>query len=191
MTTGRPAGERAPGSPQVGSETGDRRAGRLLAFGLVLVVACGPPTSAQSTARPSSTPFPLPTLAAREVARGRAIYLQHCATCHGADAQGAPDWQQPDARGDLPAPPHDDTGHTWRHSDAQLQEIIRDGLRDPFNKTLELTMPSFGTELNELEIGDLIAYFKSLWSTDQRQFQEQQSRRPPIPIPSPSLEGGR
>jgi hypothetical protein len=35
-----------------------------------------------------------------------------------------PDWQQPDARGDLPAPPHDNAGHTWRHSDAQLSEII-------------------------------------------------------------------
>ncbi len=120
------------------------------------------------------------------------MFVQYCASCHGVDAQGAPDWQQPDARGDLPAPPHDDTGHTWRHSDAQLVEIIRGGLRDQFNKTPELTMPPFqADQLSDQQIRDVIAYFKSLWSPEHRQFQEEQNPRPPIPMPSPNAERGR
>jgi len=95
-------------------------------------------------------------------------------------------------RRDLPAPPHDDTGHTWRHSDAQLSEIIRGGLRDQFNKTPDLTMPPFKTDqLSDQEISDVVAYFKSLWSLEHRQFQEEQNRRPPIPMPSPNAAGGR
>ena len=188
---GRAAGT-CPPDPRVGNETVYRGTSRALALGLLLVVACGPATSAQPAARPSPTPVPLPTLDPSQVARGREVFVQHCASCHGSDAQGAPDWQQPDARGDLPAPPHDDTGHTWRHSDAHLSEIIRGGLRDQFNKTPELTMPPFQTgQLSDEEIGDVIAYFKSLWSPEHRQFQEEQNRRLPIPMPSPNAEGGR
>ena len=143
------------------------------ATGLFLVIACGPATSAQPTVRASPTPVPVPTLDPGHVTRGREVYVERCASCHGADAQGAPDWQQHDARGDLPPPPHDDTGHTWRHPDAQLTEIIRDGLRDQFNKTPELTMPPFGPDqLTDQDIANVIAYFKSLWSPEHRQFQQ-------------------
>jgi mono/diheme cytochrome c family protein len=189
---GRAAGTCPPDPPQVGSDTVHRRASRSLALGLLLVVACGPATSGQPAARSSPTAVPLPTLDLGQVSRGREVFVQHCASCHGSDAQGAADWQQPDARGDLPAPPHDDTGHTWRHSDAQLSEIIRGGLRDQFNKTPELTMPPFQTDqLSDQEIGDVVAYFKSLWFSEHRQFQEEQNRRPPIPMPSPNAAGGR
>ena len=187
----------APGAhladpPQVGGEAVHRRASSSLALGLLLVVACGPAISPQPAARPSPTPVPVPTLDLGQVSRGREVFVQHCASCHGSDAQGAPDWQQPDARGDLPAPPHDDTGHTWRHSDAQLSEIIRGGLRDQFNKTPELTMPPFKTDqLSDREIGDVVAYFKSLWSPEHRQFQAEQNRRLPIPMPPPNAAGGR
>lgn len=97
------------------------------------------------------------------------------------NAEGASNWERPDARGNLPPPPHDDTGHTWRHSDAQLAEIIRDGLRDPFNTTPELTMPPFRDRLDDDEIAAVIAYFKSLWSSEHRRFQEEENQRPPMP----------
>ena len=188
---GQAPGVRLPDYPQVGGEAVHRRASRSLALGLLLVLACGPASSAQP-ARPSPTPVPVPTLDLGQVSRGRAVFGQHCANCHGPDAQGAPDWQQPDVRGDLPAPPHDDTGHTWRHSDAQLSEIIRGGLRDQFNKTPELTMPPFqADQLSDQQISDVIAYFRSLWSPEHRQFQEEQNRRPPIPMPSPNAASGR
>src|SRR5205085_4168607 len=118
LSMGRTRGARLPDHLQVRNET-HRRVSSLLALGLLLVLACGPATSAQPAARPSPTPVPVPTLDLGQISRGREVFVQHCANCHGTDAHGAPDWQQPDARGDLPAPPHDDAGHTWRHSDAQ------------------------------------------------------------------------
>ncbi len=125
LTMGQAPGAHLADPPQVGGETVHRRASRSLALGLLLVLACGPGSSAQPAARPSPTPVPVSTLDPGQVSRGGAVFGQHCASCHGAEAQGAPDWQRPDARGDLPAPPHDDTGHTWRHSDAQLSEKTR------------------------------------------------------------------
>ncbi len=47
---------------------------------------------------------------ADRVNSGRAIYQQHCASCHGANAEGAPNWQERDAHGELPAPPHNAEG---------------------------------------------------------------------------------
>jgi mono/diheme cytochrome c family protein len=175
----------------VASGTLLRRARRSVALGVLVLSACRPAVPAPPAGPPSPTPPPLPTLDPGQVARGREVYGRSCASCHGPDAQGAPAWQQPDARGDLPPPPHDDSGHTWRHSDAQLAEIIRDGLRDPFNKTPESTMPPFRQQLDDQEIDDVLAYFKSLWSPAHRRFQDEQNRRAPMPLPSPSVAGGR
>ena len=58
------------------------------------------------------------------VSRGRQVYAANCAACHGAQLEGQPDWQSPAANGRLPAPPHDETGHSWHHSDALLLSII-------------------------------------------------------------------
>ena len=149
---------------------------------MMIMTGCAP--AARETPRPASSRPPVPALDPGRVAGGREVYLRACARCHGQDAEGAPHWQQPDARGDLPAPPHNDGGHTWRHSDAQLAEIIRNGLRDPFNKTPELTMPPFKEQLTDAQIGDVITYFKSLWSTEHRAYQEEENHRGPMPQPS-------
>jgi len=149
-----------------------------------------PPASPQCDPRQRQSLCRLSIRARSRVAAGSTSSIARAATA--STLRGAPDWQQPDARGDLPPPPHDDTGHTWRHADAQLTEIIRGGLRDQFNKTPELTMPPFQTDqLSEREISDVIAYFKRLWSAEHQQFQEEQNRRPPTPMLSPSPEGGR
>ena len=63
----------------------------------------------------------------RDLDRGRAVYSEHCAACHGADLEGQPDWRSPGADGIYPAPPHDATGHTWHHSNAQLFDYTRLG----------------------------------------------------------------
>jgi mono/diheme cytochrome c family protein len=122
-----------------------------------------------------------PTLDQDSVKSGRAIYEQHCASCHGANAQGAPDWQERDERGELPAPPHDGEGHTWRHSDAVLYEMVSKGWRDPFNKTKRLTMPPFGDVLSQQQIVEVITYLKTLWTPEQRRFQSEESRNQPFP----------
>ncbi|WP_367178611.1 cytochrome c [Devosia sp.] len=59
---------------------------------------------------------------------GRAIYLERCASCHGVELEGQPDWMRRLPSGRLPAPPHDASGHTWHHSDRQLFDIVKNGL---------------------------------------------------------------
>jgi len=145
---------------------------------MLLLTGCGAPTTAARPTAPVATVMPLPTLDPGRVAQGRQVYLRNCASCHGQQAEGAPHWQQPDSRGDLPPPPHDDSGHTWRHGDTQLHEIIHDGMRDPFNKTPDLTMPPFKDRLSEQEIDDVLAYMKSLWSPEHRRYQEEQQAHP-------------
>ncbi len=165
----------------------------LLGVGMAAaaLVGCGPdagPGIAPSPPEPVPSVSPLPTLDPDDVALGRQVYLQNCASCHGANAQGAPSWTQPDARGNLPPPPHDDSGHTWRHGDAELAGIIRNGMRDVFNRTPELTMPPFEDRLSDEEIVAVIAYFKSLWSDEHRRFQEEQTQRPAMPMATPAGE---
>lgn len=104
--------------------------------------------------------------------QGQMIYSQNCASCHGLNGEGQPNWKRPDKQGELPAPPHDQTGHTWRHSDDMLFKMIQDGWRDPFNKTSRLTMPAFREVLSPEEIRVVIAYLKSFWTSEQIEFQE-------------------
>ena len=52
---------------------------------------------------------------------GRAVYADNCASCHGVALEGQANWQQRDADGYLPAPPHDETGHTWSESNETLE----------------------------------------------------------------------
>ena len=115
----------------------------------------------------SGPPPPDPT----QVAAGRVIYQQFCASCHGARGEGAPNWQEPNAQGEMPAPPHDADGHTWKHADAMLYRMVREGWRDPFNKTRHLTMPAFAQPLSEEQTRQVITYLKTLWTPEQRQFQ--------------------
>jgi mono/diheme cytochrome c family protein len=48
----------------------------------------------------------------RDLANGQALYREQCASCHGTNLEGQPDWRSPDENGILPAPPHDEAGHT-------------------------------------------------------------------------------
>lgn len=119
----------------------------------------------------------LPALDAELVEAGRSVYAKHCASCHGARAEGAPSWEQPDAQGELPAPPHDAEGHTWKHSDAMLYRIVMRGWRDPFNKTERLTMPGFSGILSPKEVRAVITFLKTLWTPEQRRFQHEESKK--------------
>ena len=115
------------------------------------------------------------------VGAGRVIYQQQCASCHGARSEGAPRWQQPDAKGELPAQPHGPQGHAWKHSDAMLYRIVMQGWRDPFNKTDRLTMPAFAAILSPQEARAVITYLKTLWTPEQRRVQHEESQKGPFP----------
>lgn len=122
-----------------------------------------------------------PALDPERVKEGQAIYRQYCSSCHGGDAEGASDWREPNEQGELPPPPHNQEGHTWRHSDADLYEMITKGWRDPFNETDRLTMPPFGEILALEEIEAVVTYLKSLWTEEQRRYQRRESVKEPFP----------
>lgn len=117
----------------------------------------------------------------QQVDTGRVLYQQQCAACHGVQGEGKPGWQERDVRGELPPPPHGPEGHTWKHADGMLYRIIRDGWRDPFNKTKRLTMPAYGETLSPGEIHAVITYLKTLWTPEQRSSQQEESQRQPFP----------
>lgn len=125
-----------------------------------------------------------------EIRSGRRIYEAQCASCHGVRGEGMPKWEVPNAQGELPAPPHDPSGHTWKHADGMLYRMIRNGWRDPFNKTQHLTMPVFGQALSPNEIRAVIEYLKTLWTPEQRRFQRDESARNPYPPEARRIASG-
>jgi mono/diheme cytochrome c family protein len=101
-----------------------------------------------------------------KVALGSKVYAQHCTACHGAKLEGQPDWRKRLANGRLPAPPHDESGHTWHHADQMLFGITQKGLVPPYApKDYESDMPAFGGKLTDEEIWAVLAYIKSHWTS--------------------------
>ena len=92
------------------------------------------------------------------VARGRAVFAQHCARCHGAQAEGAPDWRRRGPGGLYPPPPLDGSGHAWHHASTQLKDIIRNG-----SPPGQGGMPAWKDKLSEEEIDAAVEWFQSLW----------------------------
>ncbi|MFC0199592.1 c-type cytochrome [Paracoccus rhizosphaerae] len=98
--------------------------------------------------------------------RGETLYMQHCAACHGTRLEGQPEWQKAGEDGILPAPPHDETGHTWHHDDAMLTDYIHRGgqaVLDDMGVAMTSGMPAFGEVLSAGEIAAILAFIKSRW----------------------------
>jgi mono/diheme cytochrome c family protein len=96
--------------------------------------------------------------------RGRALYAEHCALCHGprADGKGA-------RREGLSSRPRDFTDPAWRArtSPREVFVAVRDGVRST-------AMPSWRA-LGDEDIWDLVAYLRSVAET----------LPPGAPLPSP------
>lgn len=95
---------------------------------------------------------------------GRKIYSTYCAACHGARLEGQPDWKQRKPDGRLPAPPHDETGHTWHHPDEQLFRITKFGVaRTAGIEGYQSDMPAFEAVLSDEEIIAVLSWIKAQW----------------------------
>ncbi len=99
----------------------------------------------------------------QQVTLGRTVYAQHCADCQGDRLQGQPKWRERLPNGRLPAPPHDETGHTWHHADQQLLGFTKHGLTPYVPGGYESDMPAFGEVLTNNEIWAVLAFIKHSW----------------------------
>ena len=105
------------------------------------------------------------------VTRGEQIYQSKCAVCHGKDLKGQPNWGVKNPDGTYPAPPQDETGHTWEHSDRALFDYIRWGGQENAPRGFKSSMPAFNEQLNTEEIWSILAYIKSHWPDETRRRQ--------------------
>lgn len=98
------------------------------------------------------------------VSLGRAIYADNCASCHGKNLEGEPNWRQPNSESMMPAPPHDETGHTWHHKDKLLFELTKFGLGKILNNPqFKTNMPVYDGVLTDNEIVAVLSFIKSRW----------------------------
>jgi mono/diheme cytochrome c family protein len=122
-------------------------------------------------------PAPRPgEVPAAVLAEGKVLYSEHCASCHGRNLEGQPDWQTPLPSGRLPAPPHDASGHTWHHPDEVLFQITKHGTAAVVGGNYESDMPGFEGILTDDEIRAVLAYIKSTWPERERMYQEDRTR---------------
>ena len=112
------------------------------------------------------------------VARGKLVYDQRCASCHGAHLEGQPNWRHSLPNGKWPAPPHDATGHTWHHSDKVLFDVTKYGMR-AMVPDRDTDMPGFEDKLSDADIWAVLSYIKNTWPADIRARQERMSQPKP------------
>ena len=115
---------------------------------------------------------------ANDPAQGERLYGEYCASCHGANLEGQPNWQSAGEDGRFPAPPHDASGHTWHHSDALLFSYTKFGGQAVMAEqgvAFDSAMPGFGDRLSDRDIWDILAFIRSTWPERMRQIQEERT----------------
>jgi mono/diheme cytochrome c family protein len=66
----------------------------------------------------------------------------------------------------MPAPPHDEEGHTWHHPDEMLFNITKHGLVPDYAPPgYQTDMPAFGATLSDDEILAVLSFIASHWRT--------------------------
>ena len=124
-----------------------------------VVLVCAGGTLARAEAGVGFLPYQNPA----RVQNGQVLYDENCASCHGAQLEGEPDWRAPKENGRMPAPPHDASGHTWHHPDSVLFKITKFGTAKVVGQGYQSDMPGFSGGLTDQDILDVLAYIKSTW----------------------------
>ena len=121
-------------------------------------------TPTESPTAPAEAPVPGADASDLQlVAQGEILYEQQCASCHGADLEGQPNWRRRDEDGFFPAPPHDPSGHTWHHPDGLLFDITKYGTTAVVGGGYKSNMIGFEEQLSDAEIWAVLAFIKSQW----------------------------
>ena len=105
-------------------------------------------TEPGSEAPPSAEAVP------EEVHRGRSLYAQHCASCHGRDGQGIGTF-----------PPL--AGARWGTGPTdKAVRVVLHGLRGPISvqgRSYDSLMPGFGARLSDAEVAAVLSFVRSSW----------------------------
>ena len=104
---------------------------------------------------------------------GQTIYKNSCASCHGINLEGQIGWQTEIVDGRRLAPPHDETGHTWHHSDKYLFMITKYGIEDIIGQKYANNMPAYKNILSDKEIISVLSYIKSTWPNKVKKIHDQ------------------
>lgn len=111
----------------------------------------------------------------RNLTAGERLYQDNCAACHGANLEGQPNWQRPNADGTLPAPPHDVTGHTWHHDNRLLFDYTKLGGQGALAARgitdFKSGMPAFGGVISDEDIWDILGFIRSRWPQEAQEVQ--------------------
>ena len=156
--------------PTTGRPTPGGSVARLL--GPILLVTIGACSeSSDSDSGPLVSQAPTSVAAGSEASRwfgsavvqqGEAVFTQHCAACHGDEAQGlTADWRARQPDGSFPPPPLNGSAHAWHHPLQQLLQTIDTG-GVPYGGQ----MPPFGAILDDDQKLAAIAYFQNFWSEE-------------------------
>jgi mono/diheme cytochrome c family protein len=114
----------------------------------------------------------------RRIAAGKLVYDAHCASCHGRNLEGQPDWMSRLPSGRLPAPPHDDSGHTWHHPNGVLFALTKHGMKPPYApEGYSSDMPAFARILSDDDIWNALAFIQSRWSDRVRTRHDQLTQK--------------
>lgn len=147
-----------------------------LGFGLAAIIATS--VMAQSDGAKPVVGSAMSGAVEEQVEAGREIYAAQCAACHGVRLEGQPEWRRRRADGRMPAPPHNETGHSWHHSDDDLFTITKHGLAAVV-PGYESDMPAFSGTISDSDILAVLAYIKSTWPERQRAYQAAVSGKQP------------
>ena len=103
----------------------------------------------------------------RNIENGHDNYQEYCASCYGVNLEGQANWRSRNEDGTLPAPPHDETGHTWHHETEMLLDYNKLGgqltLEAIVVKNFTSVMPGFENVLTDEQIWEILAFIRSTW----------------------------
>ena len=139
----------------------DKRLRPMLAITVAtLVLECSPPHEPGEDR--DGTPVAGRWYSVEQVQTGNKVFQDHCAQCHGAQAQGVTaDWRARLEDGSFPPPPLNGSAHAWHHPLSMLLQVINQG-----GVSLGGQMPAFANRILDTEKLAAIAYFQSFWNDD-------------------------
>jgi S-disulfanyl-L-cysteine oxidoreductase SoxD len=133
----------------------------LLACGAGTAVLAGAAFGAAFALRPAAPPTHFADIS--KAAPGRPLYHRYCAECHGQRLQGQLLWEARDQFFGRRAPPHDQSGHTWQHSDEELFHMTKFGRFSTTPPEVKSYMPAYAPFLSDEQILSVIAFIKATW----------------------------